>query len=85
MPLPNLPTKWVDLRVEGVLLPGHVAHSFIRSPVSPLFLKFDPVASFVSALNLHRECPPMLLKALADTHPDREVWLQSYKEEKEGL
>jgi hypothetical protein len=43
---------------------------------------FDP---FVSALNLHRECPPTLLKALADTHPDREVWLQSYKEEKEGL
>jgi hypothetical protein len=85
MPLPNLPTKWVDLHVEGVLLPGHVAHSFICSPVSPLPLTFDPVASFVSALNLHRECPPTLLKALTDTHPDHEVWLQSYNEEKEGL
>jgi hypothetical protein len=43
------------------------------------------VASFVTALNLHKECPPTLLKALADSHPNREVWLQSYKEEKSGL
>jgi hypothetical protein len=46
---------------------------------------FDPVASFVSALNLHKECPPTLLKALAESHPDREVWLESYKEEIGGL
>ncbi len=85
MSLLNLPTKWVDLCIKGVLLPGHVAHLFIHSPVSPLPSMFDPVASFVSALNLHRECPPMLLNALADTHPDREVWLQSYKEEKGSL
>jgi hypothetical protein len=83
MPLPNLPTEWVDLCVEGILLPGHVAHLFIHSPVSSLPLTFDPVASFVSALNLHCKCPPTLLKALANTHPDHEVWLQSYKEEKE--
>jgi hypothetical protein len=43
------------------------------------------VASFVSALNLHKECPPTLLKALANSHPNQEVWLQSYKEEKSGL
>ncbi len=85
MPLWNLPTKWKDLCVEGVLLPSHVAHLFIHSPVSPLPLAFDLVASFVSALNLHCECPPTLLKALADTHPDHEVWLQSYKKEKGGL
>jgi hypothetical protein len=29
--IPNLPFTWVDLCTEGVLLPGHVAHSFIRS------------------------------------------------------
>jgi hypothetical protein len=85
MPLPNLPTKWVDLCVKGILLPGHVAHLFICSPVSPLPSTFDPVASFVSALNLHHECPPMLLKVLAVTHPDCEIWLQNYKKEKGGL
>jgi hypothetical protein len=40
---------------------------------------------FVSAINLHLNCPPTLLKALANTHPDREIWLQSYQEEKCGL
>ncbi len=27
--LPNLPFNWVDLCTEGVLVPGHVAHSFL--------------------------------------------------------
>jgi hypothetical protein len=26
--LPNLPTTWVNLCVEGILVPGHVSHSF---------------------------------------------------------
>ncbi len=85
IPLPNLPSTWVDLCVEGVLLPGHISHTFLRSSVSPQQSTFDPVASFVSALNLHKECPPTLLKALAESHPDREVWLESYKEEIGGL
>jgi hypothetical protein len=46
---------------------------------------FDPVASIVSAVNLHWDCPPSLLQALAASHPDREVWLQSYYEEKGGI
>jgi hypothetical protein len=29
--LPKLPFNWVDLYTEGVLVPGHVAHSFLRS------------------------------------------------------
>ena len=85
IPLPNLPSTWVDLCVEGVLLPVHILHTFLRSSVSPQQSMFDPVASFVSALNLHKECPPTLLKALAESHPDREVWLESYKEEIGGL
>jgi hypothetical protein len=85
VPLPNLPTTWMDLCVEGVLLPGLISHTFLCSLTSPQLLTFDPVASFVSALNLHKKCPPNLLKALADSHPNREVWLQSYKEEKSGL
>ena len=82
--IPNLPFTWVDLCSEGILLPGHAAHSFIRSLSDPSkpHLTFDPVASIVSAVNLHRDCPPSLLQALASTHPDREVWLQSYYEEK---
>jgi hypothetical protein len=78
VPLPHLPTTWVDLCIEGVLLPGHISHTFFRSAESPHQSTFNPVTSFVSALNLHKECPPTLLKALANSHPDREVWLQSY-------
>ncbi len=29
VPLPNPPVSWVDLCVEGVLLPGHVLHTFL--------------------------------------------------------
>ncbi len=90
--LPNLPFNWADLCTKGVLVPGHVAHSFL-CPLSPsvslvvdsLPSTFNPVASIVSAINLHRDCPPSLLQALAISHPDRELWLQSYYEEKGGI
>jgi hypothetical protein len=85
VPLPNLPSTWVDLCVEGILVPGHLSHSFLRSPTSDTPTTFDPVASFVSAVNLHRDCPPSLLKALADTHPDRQIWMDSFLEEKRGI
>jgi hypothetical protein len=49
--LPNLPHTWVNLCVEGVLVPGHVAHSFLCMPSSNS--TFDHVASFVSADNLY--------------------------------
>ncbi len=80
--LPNLAHNWVDLCVEGVLIPGHVLHSFLHPPGSPSSSTYDPVASFVSAVNLQKDCPPSLLTALANFHPDREVWLQSYYKEK---
>jgi hypothetical protein len=85
--IPHLPFTWVDLCTEGVLLPGHVAHLFIHSLSHnpPHLTTFDPVANILSAVNLHRDCPPSLLQALALTHPDREVWLQSYYEEKRGI
>ncbi len=83
--LPNLPTTWVDLCIEGILVPGHVSYSFLRQTDSPKQSTFDPVASFVSAVNLHRECPPTLLKALANSHPDQEIWLESYREENMAL
>ena len=46
---------------------------------------FDPVAGITSAINLHQDCPPSLLQALAASHPDCEVWLQSYYKEKSGI
>ncbi len=83
--LPNLPISWMDLCIEGVLPPRHVSHTFLHSLPSPQVSTFDPVALFVSALNLHRDCPPTLLKALADSYLNWEVWLKSYQEEKGSL
>eukprot|EP00970_Alexandrium_tamarense_P009299 scaffold1836_cov204-Alexandrium_tamarense.AAC.45 len=67
----------------GVLLFGHQASSFLCTPSTGS--TFDPVAHHVSAINQHQICPPTLLRALADNHPDREVWLQSYYEEKGSI
>jgi len=81
--LPDLHHTWSSLCAEGILLPGHQASTFIQTPSSST--TFDPVANIVSAVNLHRDCPPSLLTALANTHPDREVWLQSYYKEKSSI
>jgi hypothetical protein len=59
----------------GTLLPGHSLGSFLR----------DQFASFVSAASLLWECPRSLLSALDPTHPDRSVWLASFREEKDGI
>jgi len=75
VPLPNLPTTWHELCAEGILYPGHSISSLIR----------DTSANFVSAASLLRECPRSLLTALAPTHPDRETWLLSFEEEKNGI
>jgi hypothetical protein len=83
--LRNLPIDLVDLCVEGILVPGHVSHSYLHPPVSLLSSTYDPVASLVSAVDLHNDCRPILIRALADTHPDRKIWLQSYYKEKWGV
>ena len=83
--LPIFPTNWVNLCVEGILVPGHVSNAFLRPSPSPQQSTFDPVASFVRADKLHCKCPPKLLKALADSRPDREIWLESYQEVKHGI
>jgi len=75
VPLANLPTTWHELCAEGILYPGHSISSLIR----------DTSANFVSAASLLRECPRLLLTALAPTHPDRETWLLSFEEEKNGI
>ncbi len=83
--LPNLVINWVNLCIKGIFIPGHVSHTFLCLPSLSTSATFDPVASFVSAINLHLECPPSLLKALTDSHPDREVWLCSFFKEKRGI
>jgi hypothetical protein len=50
-----------------------------------LLSTYDPAASFVGAVNLYNDCPPTLIRALTDTHPDHKIWLQSYYEEKRGV
>ena len=85
IPLPNLPSTQVDLCVEGILIPEHVSHSFLWSLASSTPTTLDPVASFVSAINLHWDCPPLLLKVLADSHPNRELWLESFFKEKPSI
>ena len=75
VPLPNLPAMWHDLCAEGILYPGHSLSSLIR----------DTSANFISAASLLRECPFSLLTALAPTHPNREMWLLSFQEEKDGI
>jgi hypothetical protein len=66
---------WQDLCPKGLLLPGHTWSSF------------DCTASahHVSAHNLLRKCPCSLLTALDTNHPDRDVWLESFQEEKNGI
>ncbi len=75
VPLPNLTSTWHDLCINRTLLPGHTASSLLR----------DPSAHFVSAANLLRECPHSLLFALNASHPDRDVWLAIFREEKNGI
>jgi hypothetical protein len=87
--IPNLPFTWVDFCKEGILVLGHNAHMFLRTSSSLSSASppptFDLVANIVSAINLHQDCPPCLLQALDLSHPNREVWLQSYKEEKNRI
>jgi len=76
VPLPNLPSPWQDLCVEGILIPGHQSSSFMHPKAA---------ASHVSAANLQRDCPRSLLTALHPSHPDRDTWLASFREEKSGI
>jgi hypothetical protein len=74
--IPNLPTTWQDLCTNGILLPGHQPLSFF----CPL-----PSANFVSAKTLKREYSWSLHVALAPSHPDRGIWLDSFHGEKSGI
>ena len=66
---------------EDTLLPGHsVVSTFLRPKTSD-----QPSAKNVSAKNLLLPCPTSLQQALHPSNPDRQVWLDSYRDEKGGL
>jgi hypothetical protein len=79
----------VDLCTEGILVPGHVMHKFLctssPSPSASPPSTFNPVVYIVSTVNLHWDCPPSLLQALALSHPNCEVWLLRNYEEMNGI
>jgi hypothetical protein len=54
VPLPNLPTTWVDLCIEGILIPGHVAHSrsFILLPLQSLLLLTPSLRSLARLISI---------------------------------
>ncbi len=45
----------------------------------------NPLVNVVSAANLTRDCLHSIFSALANNHPNLDVWLQSYYEEKRGI
>ncbi len=71
----NLTSNWHKLCLEGVLIPGHNTHPFVC----------ESTANFVSTANLIWECPRSLLTALADKHPDSDIWMRSFWEEKDSI
>jgi hypothetical protein len=75
VPILNLISTRHNLWVKGILLPGHSSTPFVQ----------DLLANFVSAAILVRKCPHSLLTALANLHPDQDVWLCSFREEKYGI
>jgi hypothetical protein len=75
VPLLNLTSNWHKLCLEGALIPGHTTHSFVC----------ESMANFVSAANLIWECPHSLLTALVDNHPDCDIWMRSFWEEKDSI
>jgi hypothetical protein len=85
VPLPNLPTTWQDLCTEGIIYPGHSLSSLLWDTSSSLGDPSLTLENFVSTASLLCECPRSLLTALAPMHPNRETWLLSFHEEKDGI
>ena len=81
-PLPQFKQSWTTLVGEDILIPGHsTVSSFLKASTS----NNAPSANFISAKNLLNPCPPSLKTALHPSNPDKQVWLDSYNEEKGGL
>ena len=83
MPLPDFKQHWTTFLGDDRLFPGHsTVRSFLRSATSD---KNTPSLNYVSAKHLISPCPSSLCKAPDSSNPDRQVCIDSYKEEKQGL
>jgi hypothetical protein len=76
----SMKMNWQDLCIEGIFIPGHQSSSFNIQPCMSLLL-----ATFVNAWNLQQECLCSLLVALEPSHPDQNIWLDSFCKEKSGI
>ena len=83
VPLPDFKQHWTNLLGDDRLFSVHsTVSSFLKSSTSD---KNSPSINYVSVKHLISPCPPYLYKALDSSNPDRQVWMDSYKEEKQGL
>ena len=83
VPLPDFKQHWTTLLGDDRLFTGHSKlSSFLILSTSD---KNAPSLNYVSAKHLLPPCPPSLYKSLNTSNPDRKVWMNSYKEEKQGL
>ena len=85
MALPKLITEWPSMSVDNIIQPTWNPSSFLRPSTTAASASIPVYVSHVSARNLKAPCPPSLLKPLNEDFVDRSTWLDSYKEEKEGL
>ena len=83
VPLPDFKQHWTTLLVDDILFTGHsMVSSSLRSATSG---KNSPSLNYVSAKHLISPCPSSLCKVFCFSNPDRQVWMDSYKEENQGL
>ena len=88
--LPNFESDWPRLTCDNILLPTWNTQGYSKHGLVPSSTPFDPSGSFVSASHisakgLKSDCPKSLKEALSEDNVDRDIWLQSYYEEKRAL
>ena len=83
VPLPSFKQNWIPLIGNDILF---TVHSTVRSLLKIATASTnDPSLNYVSAKHLLSSCPLSLFKALDHSNRDRQVWLDSYNEEEQGL
>ena len=82
VPLRDFKQHWTTLIGDNIIIPGHTTVSLFLRPSTS---NNASSARHVLAKNLLSPCPPSLLKVIHPSNPDREIWLNSYAEEKGGL
>ena len=83
VPLPDFKQNCTTLLGDDRLFTGHsTVRSFLKPATSD---KNAPSLNYVSAKHRISSCPSYLCKDLDTSNPDRQVWMDSYKEEKQDL